>query len=109
MADTLKTLMERRMAELEAASNGDVIGVRPNTRTPAPTAPPAPATPRPPVKLRPPSELEAEIQRETEERRKKQLFRTDPPVARLPRVGGAASLKEKKKARKTDSFSDQDY
>jgi hypothetical protein len=99
MPDKLKTLMEKRMAELEAASNGEVVGVRPNAAAPAaPAAPPAPVTPRPKVKLRPPSALEEELQRETEARRKK---RPAPPVVE--------SLKEKSVARKTNSFSDQDY
>jgi hypothetical protein len=98
MSDKLKTLMEKRMAELEAASNGEVVGVRPNAAPPTPAAPPAPVTPRPRVKLRPPSALEEELQRETEARRKK---RPAPPVVE--------SLKEKSVARKTNSFSDQDY
>ena len=98
MADTLKTLMNKRMADLEAVSNGEVVGVRPNAAAPTPAAPPAPVTPRPRVKLRPPSALEEELQRETEARRKK---RPAPPVVE--------SLKEKSVTRKTNSFSDQDY
>lgn len=109
MADKLKKIMQKRMDDLEAASDGGVT-VRPNSPAPtAPVAPPVPAVPRPPVKLRTPSAMEEELQRETEERRRKSaeekaaalLKRKFPPTPE-------ATLKNKAEKRKVTSFSDQE-
>lgn len=110
MADTLKKIMQKRMDDLDAASDGGVT-VRPNSPAPttAPVVPTVPAVPRPPVKLRAASAMEEELQRETEERRRKNaeekaaalLKRKSPPAPE-------ATLKNKAEKRKVTSFSDQE-
>ena len=112
MADKLKTLMDKRMADLEAASDDYSVSPRPAPK-PSTTAP---VTTRPTVVPRAVSEqgrlMEQTIQKETEERRKKNAAEKAATIAadaKRQNSPAAPSLKGKVENRKAYSFSDQDY